>query len=56
MTSILNSNTFHAFFSEQMPPRFPLQLNPEFLSDFERYCLDGDLISIQKALTSYLNL
>lgn len=49
MTSILNSNTFHAFFSEQMPPRFPLQLNPEFLSDFERYCLEGDLISIQNS-------
>lgn len=49
MTSFLNSNTFHAFFSEQMPPHFPLQLNQEFLSDFEGYCQDGDLISIQNS-------
>ena len=49
MTSFLNSNTFHHFFSEQMSSRFPLQLNQEFLSDFERYCQDGDLISIENS-------
>lgn len=49
MTSFLNSNTFHNFFSEQMSSRFPLQLNQEFLSDFERYCQDGDLISIENS-------